>query len=267
MHNTFRPVIVTGLTGVERLEKKVPSKLNQIIAVEKGVKAQTENAVTAAYHTIQKAEPFSGISRDYQAKDDDGDELPSESVRVQRTVDNLLTELGKTWTRLLDLTATKDTANTRAKADVVVDGETLIADIPATYLVWLEKRLVDLRTLLSNVPTLDPAIVWTPDPVSGVWRSETAKTTRSQKVPRAHVLYEATPEHPAQVQPWTEDVIAGYWSTTKFSGALPQERVNELLDRVDKVQTAVKSAREEANGIEVTDVSVGKELFDYILAD
>ena len=50
----------------------------------------------------------------------------------------------------------------------------------------------------------------------------------------------------------------------KFSGALPARRVNELLDRVERLRDAVKFAREEANGAEVTDQRVGDAVFGCI---
>ncbi|HLY31763.1 MAG TPA: hypothetical protein VKQ36_12110, partial [Ktedonobacterales bacterium] len=56
----------------------------------------------------------------------------------------------------------------------------------------------------------------------------------------------------------------GYWRTVKFSGALPAQRVNELLARVERLQDAVKFAREEANNMEVTDQKVGERLLQFI---
>jgi hypothetical protein len=56
----------------------------------------------------------------------------------------------------------------------------------------------------------------------------------------------------------------GYWTTVKFSGALPARRVNELIDRVEKLQHAVKFAREEANNLEITDQRVGEVVFSYL---
>jgi hypothetical protein len=52
----------------------------------------------------------------------------------------------------------------------------------------------------------------------------------------------------------------------KFSGALPAKRVNELVERVEKLQQAVKFAREEANGAEITDQQVGEKVFRYLFA-
>jgi hypothetical protein len=50
----------------------------------------------------------------------------------------------------------------------------------------------------------------------------------------------------------------------KFSGALPAKRVSELLERVEKLQNAVKFAREEANGTQAVDRKVGDKVFGYL---
>jgi hypothetical protein len=62
-------------------------------------------------------------------------------------------------------------------------------------------------------------------------------------------------------------VVVGHWRTIKFSGALPAKRVNELLERVERLQQAVKFAREEANDIEVEDEKVGAKVFQYLFKD
>jgi hypothetical protein len=90
------------------------------------------------------------------------------------------------------------------------------------------------------------------------------RTIRTKKVPRNHVKAEATEKHPAQVEVYYEDIAIGYWNTVRFSGALPARRVNELADRVEKLQRAVKFAREEANGTEVTDRKTGDAIFGYL---
>jgi hypothetical protein len=45
---------------------------------------------------------------------------------------------------------------------------------------------------------------------------------------------------------------------------LPANRVNELLSRIEKLQEAVKFAREEANNMEVTEQKVGAKVFQYL---
>jgi hypothetical protein len=48
------------------------------------------------------------------------------------------------------------------------------------------------------------------------------------------------------------------------SGALPAKRVNEILDRVVALQTAVKFAREAANSTETLEQRVGAAVFGYL---
>jgi hypothetical protein len=176
----------------------------------------------------------------------------------------VLRDVTRSLTRLLDVTATKDWANCTARADVTVDGTTLVRDVPVTYLLFLEKQLTDLHAFLRKLPILDAAETWTFDPSTDVWRTEPVRTVKTKKVPRNHVKAEATDKHPAQVEVYYEDIAVGHWTTVKFSGALPARRVNELLERIEKLQDAVKFAREEANGAEVTDRRVGDAVFGYI---
>jgi DNA replication initiation complex subunit (GINS family) len=147
---------------------------------------------------------------------------------------------------------------------VTVDGKTILAAVPVTHLLFLEKQLVDLATLVGKLPTLDPAENWSHDPATDMYRSEPSETTRTKKVPRNHVKAEATKEHPAQVEMYYEDVTAGYWTATKFSGAISAADKNAMSERIRKLQDAVKLAREEANNIETKNQSTGGQILGYI---
>ncbi|WP_019633877.1 hypothetical protein [Actinomadura atramentaria] len=240
-------------------------KLNQIIAVEKGVRAKAQRELAEARQLVQKQPLLSGISRVYQPKDEDGDQLPPESTRVQVKVEEALRGTAAALTRLFDVTAAKDHANCEARADVVVDGRPLLRGVPVTYLLFLEKQLAELRTFLERLPVLDAAETWTFDPSTDAWKTDPVRTVKTRKVPFNHVKAEATDKHPAQVEVFYEDVAVGQWTTVKFSGALPARRVNELVDRLDRLAEAVKFAREEANAFEVADRPVGEAVFGYLL--
>ncbi|MFI6416726.1 hypothetical protein ACIBG6_04720 [Streptomyces sp. NPDC050842] len=240
------------------------TKLNQIIAVEKGVKSRAHQDLTTAHHGLQKPALLAGISRTYQPKDEEGEQLPPESTLVQVKAEDVLRDTARALTRLFDVTATKDWANCEARADVTVDGRVLVGQVPVAYLLFLEKQLTDINTFVRKLPVLDAAESWTQDPSTDAWKTEVVRTVRTKKVPRNHVKAEATDKHPAQVDVYYEDVPVGYWTTVKFSGALPARRVNELLERVEKLQQAVKFAREEANSAEVTDQRVGDAVFGYL---
>jgi hypothetical protein len=243
------------------------TKLNQIIAVEQGVKSKARDALTALYHKAQKTALFTGITRTYQPKDEEnGDKLPSESTRVQVTVPDLLTEAQDALTKLFDVTATKEYANATASASVVVDGETLITDAPVPYLLFLEKQLVDIRTLVTKLPVLDQASDWVYDSNNDVYKTSPVQTVKTKKVPKNWVKAPATDKHPAQVEIFHEDVIVGTWTKVDTSGAIPVTRRNELLERVDKLAQAVKFAREEANQYEVADETPAAAVFSYLFS-
>ncbi len=240
------------------------AKLNQIIAIEKGVKSSSHKELSEAHKLLQKPPLLSGISRTYRPRDEEGDDLPPESTRVQVKADEVIERTTAILTRLFDVTATKDYANGDARADVVVDGNTLLENVPVTYLLFLEKQLADVHSFVRKLPVLDNAETWTFDENADAWATDPVQTLKTKKVPRNHVKAEATENHPAQVEVYYEDVIVGYWRTVKFSGALPATRVNELTERVENLQEAVKFAREEANGLEVDDVKVGEAVLGYI---
>ena len=239
-------------------------KVGQIVAVEKGVKSRAYADFTAIHHQLSKPPLLAGIARTYQPKDDDGERFPPESTRVQLRADFALKQVAATLGRLFDVVATKDYGNTQARADVVVDGEILVSQAPVPFLLFLEKQLTDLMTFVAKLPVLDPSETWHWDAASDSYATEATQTTKTKKVPRNHVKAEATKEHPAQVEMFFEDVLVGYWTTVKFSGALPQSRVTDLFDRVVKLSEAVKIARETANGVKVPDVKTGEAIFGYL---
>lgn len=242
------------------------TQLNQIVALEKGIKSRTHADFGAAQQQLLKTALLSGISRTYKPKDEEGEQLPPESTRVQIRVTEVMNEVRAALTRLFDVTFTKDVANSVAKAPIVVDGQTIAADVPVSYLLFLEKQLTELMAFVTRLPVLDAAEVWSFDEASDAYATAPTQTTRSKKVPRNHVKAEATERHPAQVEMYFEDVLVGYWTTVKFSGALPQARVNELKARVVKLIEAVKVAREAANSTPVADQKIGDKVFGYLFA-
>src|SRR5262245_11612162 len=145
------------------------AKLNQIIAVEKGIKSRSYSELTDAHHGLQKAALLAGIARTYQPKDEEGEQYPPESTRVQLRAEEVLRQTTANLTRLFDVTATKDWANCEAKADVVVDGVVLLTQVPATYLLFLEKQLTDLHTFIAKLPVLDAAESWSFDDAADCW--------------------------------------------------------------------------------------------------
>lgn len=241
------------------------TKLNQLIAIEKDVKSVASKAMNEFYHAIQRTTALAGLARTYRKINDDGEDFPDEKTLVQVDVETYLKDLTKTQIRAMDVTLSKDVTNCVAKANVVVDGVTVLSDVPLTYLLFLEKRLVDWHAVISKLPVLDPAQNWTRSANVDAYVAEPVTTTKTKKVMKVLTLVAATKEHPAQAKEYGEDVVTGYWTKTEFSGAMPATRVAELLERVEKLRVAVKFAREEANMAEVIDEKAGQAFFDFIL--
>lgn len=242
------------------------TRLNQIIALLKGAKTAAQEKITKLHHAVQRAELLRGQTRTYQARAEDGERLPGESQVLQLRADKVLADAAEVWARVWDLSATLDEGNTRATADVMIDGKPLLKGLPAQTLLTLEKQLVDVRTFFTKLPVLDPAYEWSYSEGVAAYTTRPIETVRTKKVPQRFVKAEATDKHPAQVEVYHEDVPVGVWTTIHQSGALPQQRVSQLVARADALIAAVKLAREAANMVEVQDQQIGKPLMDYLLA-
>ena len=175
-------------------------KLNQIVAVVAGKKSDAEKAVTELYHKVKKPQLFEGITKTYEALEVNGEELPSEVKLLQFKVNEAVAQFREVMTPVFDTTITQDVANTRARADVEVDGTVVLKDVPVTYLLFLEKKLTDIQTFITHLPTLDPSQKWSYSRdtdcyvTSETWKYHTKKLARVlEKAP-------ATDKHPAQVE-------------------------------------------------------------------
>lgn len=241
------------------------TKLNQVIAVEKGVKSRDHSEVSALYKLAQKPELFNGANRVFRKKSEEGEDYPPDRKKVSSRVNDLLSKLALSKTELFDVTAQKDFANCNAVADVVVEGKVLIEKAPVTYLLFLEKQLTDVHTFLSTLPTLDEAEDWTLDENSDLYKTNPVPTAKTKKIQRALVMYPATEQHPAQTQLITEDVIEGYWDSTKYSAAMPLPRKQELVQKAQLLLDAVKAAREAANSVDAPKKEVAKNIFEFLL--
>ena len=240
-------------------------KLNQVIAVEKGVKAKVKADQTQVYQANDKPQLFEGFQKTYNPVREDGEKLPPENKRVQFNALELVREVGNRVTELLDITATKDFANCNAKADVVVDDVVVVKGAPVTFLLFLEKEVTDMRTFLAKLPTLDPAEEWALDAGSGFYRTPATQSIKTKKEQRPLVMYPATPAHPAQTQLITEDITVGTWTTTKLSGAVPDRVRKALVSRAEQLLNAIKKAREEANGVEAPVRNVGAAIMTWLV--
>jgi hypothetical protein len=240
--------------------------LSQVVAIEKSTKNTVYSELTKAYHNLQKPDLITGLQRTYQPHEDAGERFPDESKVVQLRVEDVLRDVSRRLAKLFDVTGTRDYTNMVANADVVVNGVVLVANAPVTYLLFLEKQLKDLRALVLKLPTLDPTKVWAYDPDQRIHVASPVVTSRSKKVIKTLVKYEATDRHPAQTEVYQEDVAVGNWTAIHQSGAMSVARRDDLLARLETLTEAVKFARESANRTDVVDVrGMGDRVLNYVL--
>lgn len=241
-------------------------KLYEVIAIEKGVKQRNYQEIEKLHKLIQKPDFFNGHSRTFKALNDEGERYPDESKKVQSLVQEVLRQAADYSKQILDTEATKDRTNCVAMADIVLeDGTVLASGVPATTLLYLEKSLTDWRTLVQQLPVLDPAEDWEFDSNSELYKTGVTVTHKTSKIEEPLVLIQPTKEHPGQAKTITKDVITGHWHTTKMSGAVPADTKSALWRRANQLIDAVKAARERANSTEVVELKIGEPLFNFLL--
>lgn len=243
-------------------------KLNQILAVEKGVKTRAYETISELHKIAQKSELLNGFTKTYKPTVESDQVVPPQSQRVQYSATDIFETARRNLTELFDITATKDFGNQSARADVEVDGKVLVKDAPATYLLFLDKQLNDMKAFVGKFSELDPSVDWQVDPTNDrLYKSEPTSTVRTEKRQKPLVLFPATPEHPAQTQVIVEDITVGTWQTVRFSGALPANRKRQLLERIEKLSRSVKEALERANMQEVETMRTGEPVLGYLFGE
>lgn len=239
-------------------------KLNQVVAIEKDVKARVLSRLSEIYKIFQKPSAFVGFVKTYRKKDDESEDFPTERQVVQANASQLLEEIAREMSELFDISAARDWANTHACADIKVDDKVLVKDAPAPFILFLEKQLRDLKAEIDKIPTLDSSEEWSLDSAAQLYKTASSATHKTKKEPRVITKFQPTEHHPGQADVVYEDRVVGYWDTVKMSTALPVATKRLLLARVEALSNAVKSAREEANEIEAPSKEVSKAIFDYI---
>lgn len=240
-------------------------KLHQLLAVERDVK---RTAIKMSEETIalfkNKAEHLKGVLRTYKKAFDDGPDFQPERKAMVTTVDDKLNYFIKRWKPYLDLVLQKEETNSSGNAiqELFVDNQSF-GVYNATSLLALEKHVGVIIKVIQNIPTLDPTHEWG-EAENGTFVSKyPEETQKTQKLTKPIVLYEATKEHPAQVEMTSYDVIAGIWTTTRTSGMISPKRKADMLERAEKLLRAVQSARSKANGCDVINVDSSK-FFDFV---
>ena len=248
---------------------KAKTELHQILAVEGDLQGKSQLILQETFKTFnEKQNLFYGFLKKYEPYDEMGQGLPEESKELDDTVPSKLDYAVKNFTKYLDCIATKEATNAVATAPLIINGEVIHEALPATLLLALENKMKGIRPILESLPTLTKGVEWKEDTNKGKNIYITTKETRTQrtvKEPKFRVLYEATKEHPAQIEKWMESVAVGEFVLQQWSGNITSAEKARIIERFDEVLRAVKKARMKANSTEIVDTKIAKKLFDYVV--
>lgn len=241
-------------------------QLHELLAAEPDVKVAAQRALSSVMNLFQSGQSkFVGHIKTYRPLDEFGETFPDEEQVVATSVSAELGELEREFGKWINLALQKETTNTTTGALLEI-GETIV-DLPATALLNIESKLAKLREVYTAIPTLDPSRQWRWNGNTGQHETPPVINYKTEKVPLAITGYEATPEHPAQVQWFNKDVRIGEYTQTLFSKAITTTQKNNLLKRLDELIIMVKQARQRANQATVIGDDISKALFDYINQD
>jgi hypothetical protein len=248
-------------------------QLHEVLAVESELKNAAKKIYEETLNTFSKKPGhFQGVLKTLRMFDDsrsNEEAAQCEHKELVTTVGEKLEYISKSLVQAIDASAQKEATNQAAVGNVTIDNNIVLANVPATLLLTLEKELVSYRNLYNTIPTLEPGVIWESDEVAGdgVFKTKDPVIRSKTEKMRLHKeISPATKEHKAQIEQWTEDRPVGEYSTTFISGMISPARKAVLLGRIDQLILAVKKARTRANKQEIVDIHVGQKLFDFINA-
>jgi hypothetical protein len=88
---------------------------------------------------------------------------------------------------------------------------------------------------------------------------------RLEKGLKSLVLIDPTQWQPGQAQAVPDEHRTGVWEITKFSGAVSRDRKAQLTENAEALLAALRQARERANHTAAPAVSIGREVFAFLL--
>ena len=248
-------------------------KLYEIIAVEDDLRKSFQNILKETMTTFnKKTHLFAGQIRTLVMFDsthplhDSVDQQEELNETVPSKLDYMFSHVKK----YLDVNLQKETSNQNAKGTFEVNGEIIAKDVPVTFLLGLESKLVAIRNVLKEIPTLQPGKKWVADKIRGknIWTLDEQEVSyKGEKIVEPVVLYPHTDKHPAQVKESTKTIEIGKYYFDRWSGLITPAQKSMLMERVDDMIMAVKQSRQKANDIEASEEVIGDKIVKYLMAD
>lgn len=191
-----------------------------------------------------------------------------ESKDVELTVKDVIKDLFTSWFHFEDVQFQKNSMIQKASADLFI-GDKIIKKMPLTELIALEKRLIEIRKVVEQAPILDASYEWTKSIArNDVWIISQPKiTTKTERIQYPFVLYEATENHPAQIDVIGKDEIVGSYTTVSFSGTITGIQKKDLIKKIDDLIIEVKKSKIKATETSISDVQISVLLNDYFFGE
>lgn len=245
------------------------NKLHEILAVEQDRKNKANLAIGQFKKQFtNRSELFDGLIKKYVPLEENAEQIPDETKEIFATVKQSLNKALEPVIVAINATLSKEETNASgtARADLIINDKNL-GNFSATTLLALESQLSKVLDLYKAIPTLDTSRKYFFDEQNDVYRTNEEVKFRTIKRPKVIVKYEATEKHPAQTELVSLDFQVGRYETTYLSGRITLTQKNKLVENIEQLIEAVKIARSKANNVEVNNVKLGQDLFDFIHAD
>ena len=251
----------------------MPGKLCEVIAVESDLEKKHKKNMDELKNSFKNHQArYIGFEKRYKPFDEEeaAHEGSTEHKAMDATVHEDLDRMFTAFVDYIDAVAQKEATNQIAKGDIVIDGKVIVGleHLPATFLLGLESRLRPINEIFDAIPTTPPSQEWEKDDQIGqgvLRRKHDEESFRTRKEPKSTVLYEATKEHPAQIEKWNENVNIGKYITSYWCGLKTPKEKYEFIDRIKKLIKAAKEARSRANTTNVVDIHPADRIVKYLL--
>jgi len=247
-------------------------KMHELLAVEKDTVGRAHSIIEETIKTFKDkaVEFYTGRIKTYAPFiEGDKDLVPPDTKELVDTVPAKLKYTFDTVGNEYDWLLQKETTNQGAKADLIVDGVMIGTNLPATFLLSLEHRLQKIRSVILNAPTIPNGMKWVEDSQKGkdIFKlAEPLVQYRTRKVSVPFVLHPGTDKHPPQVQKEEKTETIGSYTEMQWDSRVTSSYKSNLLERVDKLLTAVQKAIRKANDAEASTNTIGSKLFGFILS-
>ncbi len=244
-------------------------KLHELLAVETSLTNQANKCRSELGSTFEKKRHlFESKKSVFTPVEDGAAQQVEQQSDIQSTILKEIDWLKPFLVNSIDACYRISETNMTARADIELEDGTKVAqNVPATTLLELEKRLTEIQTLVTSIPTLDPAKSFTEDVQAGkgLYQARPITKVRTKKTKKVLIKYPADEHHPAQTELIDEDVKTGTIQEQEWSGLIAPAQKAEYINRVEQLTRAVRAARSRANNTDVDKTKkIGDQLLSYI---